>query len=412
MKYNGPARRLVVGAIVTLLSAATLAVPAASVAESPSPRSATFETVFNNPGEDGAKDFRIEERLVDLINGTPAGERIDASIYSFTRPNVATAFKEAQARGVKVSLAIDGGTDNAENKEVVDLLKGANLTKLVFCKGSGKNTACIGNRSDYGINHNKLMTFSKSGDLANVVVVSSYNLTNTQGSLFNNAVVMSGDADLYDFYLGHVGKALAQQRDNNYFNNGGYFKSDASLVTSYLSPRADSGGGTSQEHSTDTWAQVLKYVEKSSGCTLQVAQASITNSRTPVVDELVRIAKLGCKVTVVYDSMGSSALSALQGTANVEMKRYLDREGNTDPELKVSLHHKYMIFSGTYNGKADRQIVFTGSHNVTSPALRNNDEILIKVEQASVASAFKDNFTTVWDRAICANPTSEEGPCP
>lgn len=389
----------------------------APAAEPKPTASVTAETIFNEPADDGSHDFRIEEKLIELINGTPEGGKIDASIYSFTRPSVAEALRDAQARGAQVRLAIDGGTDNADNKDVTDVLKGADLTKLVFCNGpSSKNTACIGNRSDYGINHNKLMTFSKTGDKSNVVVVSSYNLTNTQGQLFNNGVIMSGDPDLYGFFVQHVENMLAQKRNNDYFNtDSGYYKSADKKVTAYMSPRAASDGGTGREFATDTWAQILKYItEAEDGCTLEVAQASMTNARPYVADQIARIADLGCQVRIVYDSMGDETLGKLSGHKNVEMKRYLDREDSNDggQDTKVSLHHKYMVFTGNYNGTAGRKIAFSGSHNVTSPALRNNDEILIKVEDGGVADAFRSNFGTLWDRAKCANPLPDEGSCP
>ncbi|EOD66048.1 phospholipase D-like domain-containing protein [Amycolatopsis vancoresmycina] len=361
-----------------------------------------MEAIFNNPPENGDRDHSIETRLVQLTNGTPAGAEIHISLYSWTRPAMAEALKAAQARGVKVRIALDGGADDDPANTAMPILKGAGLTQLVFCGTGGDNTGCIAHDgSPHSINHDKLWMFSETEGKKDVVVIGSYNLTTVQGNLFNNALLTYGDPDLYAFYLGHVQKMLAQKKNNNYFADAGYHKTLTTMVTSYLSPRADSHGGTSEEFATDTWAQLLKYVTKyETGCSLNVVQANIADSRTPVVDELVRIAKLGCKVRIVYDDMGTAALAALKGKANVTLKRF----NTTVNDREISVHSKYMLYTGNYSEKAGRQLVFTGSHNVSGAALRDNDEILIKVENAAISAAYQDNFSTILARAKCTAP--------
>jgi hypothetical protein len=236
-----------------------------------------------------------------------------------------------------------------------------------------------------------------------VVVIGSYNLTAVQGNMFNNALLIHGDPDLYGFYLGHVRKMLAQKKDNDYYATAGYHKTLTTMVTSYLSPRADSKGGTSEEFATDTWAQLLKYVTKyEAGCSLNVVQADIADSRTPVVTELVRIAKLGRKVRIVYDDLGTAALAALKGKANVTLKRF----DTTVNDREITVHSKYMLYTGNYSDKGGRALVFTGSHNVSGAALRDNDEILIKVENAAISAAYQDNFGTILSRAKCSAPAT------
>ncbi|WP_245788052.1 phospholipase D-like domain-containing protein [Amycolatopsis marina] len=386
------------------------AVPASVAAPAP----ATMETIFNEPSERGDRDHRIEKRLLELVNGAPAGSEINFSVYSWTRPAVAEALVEAQQRGVSVRIAIDGGADDNAANNAMKVLKSAKFTKLVFCGPGGKNTACIANRGvPHSINHNKLWMFSETGGLKDVVVVSSHNLTTTQGNLFNHALLMSGDADLYGYYRKHVDRMLAQRKDNNYAQNGGYHKSVPSLVTTYMSPRADSKGGRSQEHSTDIYTQILKYINRfESGCSLDVAQANIADTRSVVVDEITRIARLGCKVRVVYDSMGSKNLGKLKGKANISLKRYLDNDADNIDGRKVSLHSKYMIYKGHYNKTANRSIVFSGSQNLSGAALRSNDEILTKVENATVSRGFNENFSKLWSRAKCSRPQEGEGSCP
>jgi phosphatidylserine/phosphatidylglycerophosphate/cardiolipin synthase-like enzyme len=400
-KMRSGRRALAAGLVVVSaavgLSGAGVASPAtAAVAAS------GMEAMFTTPPENGDRDHSIETRLVQLINGAPAGSEIHFSVYSWTRPAAAEALKAAQARGVEVRIAIDGGADDDPANTAMPILKSAGLTQLVFCGTGGDSTGCIAHDgSPHSINHDKLWMFSETEGKKDVVVIGSYNLTTSQGNMFNNALLTYGDPDLYGFYLGHVQKMLAQKRDNDYFADGGYHKSPDSQVTSYLSPRADSAGGRSEEFATDTWAQLLKWITQyEPGCALDVVQANIADSRTPVVSELARIAKLGCQVRIVYGTIGTAALASLKGKANLTLKRF----SSTVNDREITVHSKYMLYRGHYNETAHRSIVFTGSHNVSGAALRGNDEILIKVENPAISTAYQDNFATVLARAKCAAP--------
>ncbi|MEV6872418.1 phospholipase D-like domain-containing protein [Amycolatopsis sp. NPDC051128] len=399
-KIKALAAGLVAVSAVFALSGGAVANPATAAT---AVAASGMEAIFNTPPENGDRDHSIETRLVRLVDGAPAGSEIHFSVYSWTRPAVAEAIKAAQARGVKVRIAIDGGADDDPANTAMPILKSAGLTQLVFCGTGGVNTGCIAHDgSPHSINHDKLWMFSETEGKKDVVVIGSHNLTTVQGNMFNNALLTYGDADLYGFYLGHVRKMLAQKKDNNYYDDAGYHKSLNSMVTSYLSPRADSKGGTSEEFATDTWAQLLKWITKyEAGCSLNVVQANIADSRTPVVSELVRIGKLGCKVRIVYDDMGTAALAALKGKANVTLKRFNAAVGDRE----VTVHSKYMLYTGHYNETGNRSIVFTGSHNVSGAALRDNDEILIKVENPEISAAYQANFSTILARAKCVTST-------
>ncbi|SDN43445.1 phospholipase D-like domain-containing protein [Allokutzneria albata] len=370
--------------VVTLLFAATVglgAVPAqAAVAAAPG-----AYTVFNNPTA-STPDYRIESDLVSLVDGAPAGSEIHGEMFTWTRTPVATALKNAQARGVKVYLAVDregsGGANLKPDNEAIKILKGAGLTRLVFC-GNASYSSCISNRTG-AINHNKVFMFSKTKNMTNAVWVASFNLTNSQNSQFNNAVVVHGDKPLYDFFDQHLDTMLNQKRTADYNK---YFRSDTAQVRAYLSPRADSSGGTSAEHATDTVAQVLKYVKFESGCTVDVAHAQFTGPRKPVIDELIRVGKLGCKVRVLIgENLSQYVSDALKGQTNITVRQL------------PNLHSKYIVVKSHYNDAAKRQLVFTGSHNLTGPALRTHDETLIRVERPEVSKAYSDNFAAIWPK--------------
>ncbi len=410
-------RRLATATATACLLLTVAATPALATETEPVKVEGSY-AVFNAPGENGKRDFAVEEHIIELIEDTPSGAQIHGSMFSWTRDTVAQALSAAQDRGVEVSLAIDaegngGVTNNDPDNKAIQTLKDGNLTELVFCTGDGdsgeQQTGCIADRS-YSINHNKLFSFSKTGDMTDVVLSASQNMTNSQNNLFNNAVVIHGDPQLYAFFQTQFSNMLAQKKNNDYFNSDdGYFRTEDKSVTAYMFPRADSSGGTEVEAKSDTVNLVLNYINTQPGeCSLDVVQAQFTSPRMAVAEQLVRIAKLGCQVRVVYGSMSDSVLSTLSGTDNLEVKRFEDN--SSDNENPVSVHSKYLLFNGKYNETADRQIVFTGSHNLTGPSLRNHDENLLKVEQATTTKAFAENFETVWARAKCESP--ESGKCP
>ncbi|MFG3686640.1 phosphatidylserine/phosphatidylglycerophosphate/cardiolipin synthase family protein [Micromonospora sp. NPDC047740] len=371
---------------------------------------ATFPayTRFNVPAEDGTRDRAIEDEIVALADGVPAGSYIRGAMYSWTSPVVADALARAAARGVVVRVVVDREGEGNVNLDpanaAIQKLRAANLDDLVFCGSSSASvagsSACIANHSN-SINHNKFFTFSTSGTMKRVVLISSQNLTFSQNNLFNNAVVVHEDYDLYDHFTRYFNKMRAQQKNNDFYADAdGYYKSPDTGVTVYHSPRA----------SGDTVANVLSYVTKyESGCSVEVAQASFTNPRTAVASELLRIARLGCQVRVVYGAMGDQVHSILRGSANVQLKKYWDAESSNYDGRVVTVHSKYLVVKGSYNGTAGRTIVFTGSHNLTGPSLRDHDETFVKIENPTVSADYRANFATLWSRAKCVNP--DNGSC-
>ncbi|WP_433344053.1 phospholipase D-like domain-containing protein [Micromonospora sp. CA-111912] len=413
--------------LLALAALAALAVAPAPAAASPSPAAApsagvardlageaaplaAFDayTVFNVPADDGTRDRSIEDEIVRLADGAPAGGYIRGAMFSWTSPVVAEALKRAAARGVVVRLAVDREGDGNVNLDpanaAVSTLRGAGLDDLVFCGTSSAavagSSACVANHAN-SINHNKFFTFSTSGTMKRVVLVSSQNLTFSQNNLFNNAVVVHGDYDLYDHFTRYFNELRAERKNNNFFSAAdGYYKSPTTAVTVYHSPRAVG----------DTVDNVLSYVTTyESGCAIDVAQAMFTDARPAVASELLRIARLGCKVRVVYGEMGDQVYGILRSSANVSLKKYWDAEtGNVDGRT-VTVHSKYLVVKGNYNGASGRTIVFTGSHNLTGPSLVNHDETFLKIEHSTVSAGYRANFTTLWGRAKCVNP--DNGSC-
>lgn len=407
------ARRRLLATLLALLASALLCTGTATAG---SPRAAppagsaphsdrgTY-TVFNRPLVGGEHDYRIESDLVQLIEGAPPGSTIYGSMYTWTRTPVAEALSEAQARGVHVRLAIDadgsGGATSDPDNPAQKILRNADLDQLVYCRGPGGSTACVSNRPN-SINHNKLFMFSRTRDMTDAVWVASYNLTHPQGRMFNNAVVFYGDAGLYDEFEADMQNMLAQNKTNDYFGTPvGHYRNDDGSVTVFMSPRPDSSGGIDADPSTDEIARILDRIQTyEKGCEIDVAEPFFTGPRRAVADELVRIANLGCDVKIVHGpSMSPYTYNILHGVPGIDMKGYYD---GTDPEAVISVHSKYIRIQANVGGEPSN-IVLTGSQNLTGPALRMHDEVLVAVRKPAVAKAYLRNFQVLWNRATCVN---------
>ena len=412
---NGTPQRLGALFAVCALTAAALvstnAGPAQAEEPAPSGRAvvapAAFDayTRFNIPGDDGTRDRTIEDEIVSLVNGAPSGSYIRGAMFSWTSPVVAVALARAAERKVIVRLAVDregaDGSNQASGNEAISTLKAAGLDDITWCGSSAASVSgssgCIGNFAN-SINHNKFFTFSTSGSFKRVVLQTSQNLTFSQNNLFNNAVIIHEDYDLYDHFVRYFNELRAETKNNDFYASAdGYYKSPNTDVTVYHSPRATG----------DTVENVLSYVTQfESGCTVEIAEASFTDTRLAVANELLRIANLGCKIRIVHSGMGEGVHDILAGSPNITMKKYYDAESSNIDDRVVEIHSKYLVVKGNYNGSAGRTIVFTGSHNLTGPSLVNHDETFMKVEHPTVSANFRSNFATLWSRAKCVNPAN------
>ncbi len=154
----------------------------------------TFETVFSRRPDTNARDTTVEARLIQLIDAAVPGSRIRVAMYSFTRTGPADALVRAAGRGVDVRILLDGGADGI-GSEVGTLRTGLGAANVHLCDAPG--TACIGS----GIMHHKTFLFSALDDgSTNVVAQASHNLTTTQLTMHNNAVIIRGDALLFAAY--------------------------------------------------------------------------------------------------------------------------------------------------------------------------------------------------------------------
>ncbi|MFI0981407.1 phospholipase D-like domain-containing protein [Streptomyces sp. NPDC021093] len=376
---------------------AALAVPAVAFAGAAPEAAAAVTTTatFNDPAGDTAAQSRIRDHVKGLIEGAKEGSTITAGLYSFTDTQVSGALADAKKRGVNVKIVIDNASTGKDGQ--YDALKaalGTDQSKGSFVTNCGVNRGCIGSRElvdgseDGSINHNKFWLFSETGGTKNVVVQASANMTSLQRTdLFNNAVTIV-DAGLYGVYQGYFAD-LAQRKVNN-----DYYKTpSAGAYKTYFFPRKEADGKKwNSDASTDTVSLILGNVDCKAGTEVRVAANLF--SRREVATKLVSMEGAGCKVRLANDggaSMSDDVRKILAGKIADRVECAEKREGKNP----VGLHSKYVLVNGTYEGKAGRKLVFTGSHNYSYAALRANDETLLKIDNAALYDQFKENHAKI-----------------
>lgn len=341
--------------------------------------SARVEVTFNKKGSTAQIS-----KVVSLINGAPKGSAVRIGIYNVTSSAIVDAISRAHKRGVVVTIVMNGSHAKDAVPQKIRKVIGSRFKDC----GSKATNPCISTAK--GHMHAKYMTLSTTKDSAGtvrkkVVWYSSANFSGSGWDLSNNAVTVYGDSALYSGFLSDVWTPMWEQRSytgNDYYVAGsqrGYVDSRYSKHTVYVSP----------EQTTDLVANRLSYVNPGKDCDVRVMQAQVTGSRPEVLKQLVRLKKGGCAVRLVT-GQGDTGLTASARTT-------LNKGGisNSYIESQKPIHDKAFVIKARYSGsKTPRYIVFTGSHNITGPALRNNDEILTKVTDSK---GFYDGFRSHFD---------------
>ncbi len=356
--------------------------PAANDDASESP----FDTAFTRP-QPGAPDTAIEDRIVELVESTPDDASILAAFYTFSRQRVADAFIDAHERGVSVYVVL-GNTNRFSDGSpwtAVQMLDDGLDGNLTICNRDESDGGCMGDN----IHHNKFMTFSELEDGSeHVVLQTSANLTNDQLEQYNNMVISHDDEALYESFRSYWNQL---QRDETNLDYNQHFTGDNN-TRAYFFPHS----------SGDPVLDVLNRIDCAAETDVYVAVAFFTNARASVAERLRSLDTDGCNIHVVLRerpevfSPGDKIIDELR-TGNVDLGIFHEDED-------VQLHSKYLAVDGSYGGDDDTRLVWTGSHNYTHYALRNNDEVLLKIRDDAVFDDYLDDWQYIRDQAYTLEP--------
>lgn len=397
-------------AVVALgLGAATAPAWASDDAAAP-----TDGVVFNDPTDASGK-YAIQNHIIDLINGAPAGSTIRLTIYLFNSTDYRDAIVAAHQKGVNIQfIADDDAADNATYQAVQAEL-GTDTSKPSYAITCPPDNGCIGT----GINHDKFALFTSTGGVSDVLVQSSANMIydNGQGNsgvnAWNNAVTLVDEPSIYNAYVTRF-NAMRDTKTSTPFT-----EVKGTNAKAYLFPRpADDG---------NTIVNILNNVDCAGKNTsggwgedhltrIQVAMYELTD--VAVATKLWDLDNEGCVVHVVRTNVGTSDDDAIAVLNNCDkhngvtidtIHERADGNDNGDGPKKIGfLHSKYMLIDGYYDGSPNQQLIWTGSYNYSTGA-HNNDEAMLKLwPSLGLFDPFESNFTTV---AAFRDSQTQAGDC-
>ncbi|MGW7410905.1 phospholipase D-like domain-containing protein [Streptomyces sp. NPDC054863] len=362
--------------------------------------------VFNRPTGDVAQQRAIRDRARAMIAAADSGSTIRMALYHFWDKAFAQELAAAHtARNINVQVVLDETTVSTEgvNDVSYDTLRaalGTDLTKPSYVKLCTKGRSCLGPTAGAGINHNKFLLFSSlgGGTAKQVVLQMTSNLTPSNYSRYwNSAVGVAGNADLYASYDSYFVKLGKQDRAH-----WTYTSANAGAYKAYFFPRAGS------DNDTDTVVNALDniactWTDSAGTHRTAIRAAMLKITRQGVADKLRSLAAAGCTVDLVYSETDSGTWNALHGQTRLTTRCYQhDDDGDAstpNPTPNRIVHSKNLMIDGMYAG-AREKLVFTGSHNWSGPALRDNDESMIRINADATYDAFVTNFNDTRAAAV------------
>lgn len=359
-----------------------------------------IEAIFNAPGFSGKPDLSIENKLVDLIQGTMPGGEILVAMYSFDHPRIARELLLASDRGVRVELVLDGKnkTFRKVRGHAVQILTSGYEGRPggLRCKEGDCITYCsslVGSGCQgASINHNKFFLFSKLRDGAHhVVAQSSYNVNLSQNFNYNDLAVIRNDERLYEGF--HRYWHDLKRNRSKIFSSGSILGENG--VRAYFFPRL---------MGKDPVLETLKKVHcEVPGSKIRIVQSRFDNSREHIALRLAELRQQGCDVKVVgrdeprYKSPGSR-IRALLGK-DLILLRYQDAKGQH--LIKNSIHSKLVLIDAALGAAQEKTpLVLTGSHNLNITSLKFNDEVLLALPGRETYERYFTFWNSLYQSAV------------
>ncbi|TQM49814.1 phosphatidylserine/phosphatidylglycerophosphate/cardiolipin synthase-like enzyme [Arcticibacter tournemirensis] len=318
----------------------------------------------------------IMDRLIALIDATPANATIHLSIFGFDHSGVINALKKASERGVILHIMIDMSVEDtkAQNPPTISTIRG-------FIKAGSEVVVVTNDVNTSSINHNKFVLFSElntdKGKVSNVVFQTSHNFTVDDSKKIQDAVTMSHEG-LYNAYVTYwndiKAKASSGMKDFYYKE----YVNDADGITAFFFPKRRNG----ISYGDDTIIEILNNITEPSTATVRVGMSDWVVSRINVANKLSELVTAGAKVEVVVKNKIDDEVQAVlrdMQSRGAFVKIY--------DISRTNIHSKFLLIEGKYKGQ-QCTIVATGSHNYTTNALRNNNETLLMLKNSSLYAKY------------------------
>ena len=321
--------------------------------------------------EEGQKDLALLKQISDLIKATPAGEEITVCVFKFELETLAQDLIEAQQRGVKIRIILNkGDTSKDTNKEVKDLLQ-KHIEDFHYIENE---------ITDKGIIHNKFILFSRiastAGPIPLLVLQTSSNFQKKGAKKLQDMLILKSPELYYcflDFWFEIKVLARAGELDN--FDHFSCTDNKENKV--FFFPKRRDG----ESRGPDNVLRVLKKISHPEKAQIRFAHGKWDENREELAEALGKLKEEGALVEVVTNGeVDKDVQKELKGLE--EGIQYLDES--------FKMHTKFFLIQD-----GDKKQVWTGSHNLTERSLRENFEVLLKVEDQAVYESYLKYFNEI-----------------
>lgn len=332
---------------------------------------------------EGSTSTIIFDNIVSYINATPDQSSIYVSIYLFEYAPIIDALVKASERDVQLFIMVDN-SERSDNQGAINKFRSLN--------GNVEVVGVTNDASSIAINHNKYILFSEveveGGEtLENVVFQTSQNFHSKGQKKLQDAVIISS-AGLYEAYVEYYNKmksrALSGMENFEYFE---YSDSSNELMVSFYPKRKDG-----ETYGEDSVIEILEQISNPSSTSIRIAMSDWSDSRSYIIDELIRLSDSGATIEVITKS--GKGPEVMRGLKILEQRGEFVKVFNmaSSGPAKINIHTKIMLVDGVLDGN-EQKFVMTGTQNFTLNALWNNNETSLFLMDANLVEEY-ENFLT------------------
>jgi phosphatidylserine/phosphatidylglycerophosphate/cardiolipin synthase-like enzyme len=378
----------------------------------------TAGVTFNNPiSSDTYDQNSILRKMMHAIDGTRSGATIRMAFFSLTVDKFVDKLIAAHNRGVNVRLIQDDHEIGPQWKRIVSHIGSSTSRRswALVCHRS-----CMSDE-DPSYMHAKLYMFSSSYGVPLVTMVSSANPTWTQARVgWNDLYTIVRDTTIYNsakLYFEKLTAGALQDRCCNQSTGvpiNTYYTATSSKYKIYYFPKGGEGWDD------DPMYGILQNIKctgaaigygKERRTLIKISMYQWSELRVRLAEKLWELDNAGCWVDIMYDPTRTDAaiIKALKKTGaryNGPGLTPTHEDRNSDGVPEHFAHNKYMLINGVYAGDISAKVVFTGSANWTNTALRYGNEIMLKVVDNAIYTAYVNHYDRVraWAKTLPPGP--------
>ena len=335
----------------------------------------------------GTTSTIIFDNIISYINATPEHSSIYISIYLFDYTPIIDALIKASERDVQLFIMTDN-SDRSDNLSTINKFKSLD--------GEVEVIGITNDASSIAINHNKFILFSEvevegEESLKNVVLQTSQNFHSKGQKKLQDAIIISNPG-LFNAYVEYYNKmtsrALSGMKNFEYFE---YLDSSGDIKVSFY-PKRKNG----EIYGEDSVIEILDQISDPLSTTIKVAMSDWSDSRSYIIDKLIRLSDAGANIEVITKSgKGPAVMQGLQVLENNGEYVKVFNMGSSGP-VKINIHTKILLVDGVLEGNKQK-FVMTGTQNFTLNALWNNNETSLFLMDSDLIEEYEDFLNELKD---------------